>query len=1197
MCCLYGKRLLAAVALLLSSFALYHANADEDNNSENQLSITELEITPEKIGSTGSFALSSEVEIKLVAGLASGASDEHDNNNGNGKNGNKNDNDGDQSGQTYKVNYTWTATNSAGATVWSSNGEEPVAPTSPQEQPDPMGQVRLEKNFSVSWQPQALPSGNYTITFSSELHRILKNGNDQILRTAQPKSVTVIIDSAPPQIYVYQPVNGSYINDATPLIIVRFSDEFSKIDMNSFVGKLDGIVKAFTFPQTQVNHNESDEDETHDSDNDDEHNGDDEVEYGNDDDEADEEQDNDENAVSATEAVYQVQENEALAEGLHTIYASIKDEFGNLAEVTITFTVDLTPPVITNIAPQEYTNSLKPQISVQFSDMSGSIDISALQIFFGEQNSPLSDITSSAQITLQGFAYTPAENLSDEKTYLYIIKNLKDTAGNTAPDTTFSFTIDATAPVITDIAPTGTIDVFKPALSANFSDTSSGVDISAIQILFGPQGSSLSDITALSQITNSAFSYTPSENLQNLKTYSLQIIGLKDNAGNVTPTVSSEFTIFADSVAPVISNVTPQGFSDSVRPIISGQFTDNATGVDITNTVLYFGMQGTTPIDITISANVSSDGFSYTPSSDLQKGKTYNLQITGLKDFAGNTAIAASYSFTVVDAFQAVDPEIGGTLTVTDPQNPIYNTVLIIPAGALNQSTPLYMLYEPNPPSQAQGVFTVSPAVDFLPDGLQFAQPITITLTYDSVTATSFGIIEAELKIYYYDTNTSLWIALPSTVDTVNKRISAQVTQLNGMLVQVAGEPAILDHFEVTLSETISIAGYPAGVTIKGLSNTGYPVAFDGIVRLSQSGTTDAWGKSWYLDTLYVNFTPADQGIKTLLDTLIFVSAGTQTVDVSLLDDSSISGNAVINVSAGNADSIRKLQGDMQQAWINTTLPDFLNIQTLDAYGNPVQGQAIAYQRLEGDGQFWDYDNSYPLVLPTLADGTLPAVGYKLGDIAGKERIKALVAEEISPANAGTLMPLPLNYSGITNNTALKITSPETAIAPMEGQTKQLVVWEEEDNTGAYMLKYQLLTRQETQISGLSPVIVDQVSPPDSAHFYPKIVFDSEHKFFVIVYLRKTGQDSYQFNSVAVNTAGEIQPQSRSYNIVNQLQNPPSFAIDYNGNSKDVTIISANRELSVFAIRWYALKLDSFGAITEFSEKGPALLSIDNPVG
>ncbi len=78
-------------------------------------------------------------------------------------------------------------------------------------------------------------------------------------------------------------------------------------------------------------------------------------------------------------------------------------------------------------------------------------------------------------------------------------------------------------------------------------------------------------------------------------------------------------------------------------------------------------------------------------------------------------------------------------------------------------------------PAPPAGAYVIGCAYDYQPDGATFDPPITITLKYDDGNLPP-GVAEADLVMAMYKAGSGTWLVLPSTVDTVNNVVTAQVS-------------------------------------------------------------------------------------------------------------------------------------------------------------------------------------------------------------------------------------------------------------------------------------------------------------------------------------------------------------------------------------------------------------------------------------
>jgi len=176
----------------------------------------------------------------------------------------------------------------------------------------------------------------------------------------------------------------------------------------------------------------------------------------------------------------------------------------------------------------------------------------------------------------------------------------------------------------------------------------------------------------------------------------------------------------------------------------------------------------------------------------------------------------------------------------TVPQEIIYSVlngqaVLTIPAGTtvLNaDGTPVQSISVtevcfdiPAPPA---GSYVIGCAYDYKPDGATFDPPITLTIKYDPGLVPA-GFDETELVIALYDTATSTWTTYPSTVDTVNHTVTAQISHFTLFAVY---EPAPAVTPTPTVGPTPTLAPTPTPTPAAGGKKTNIGVIIGPIIAV-----------------------------------------------------------------------------------------------------------------------------------------------------------------------------------------------------------------------------------------------------------------------------------------------------------------------------------------------------------------------------
>ncbi|UCB42445.1 MAG: hypothetical protein JSV77_08270 [Dehalococcoidales bacterium] len=123
---------------------------------------------------------------------------------------------------------------------------------------------------------------------------------------------------------------------------------------------------------------------------------------------------------------------------------------------------------------------------------------------------------------------------------------------------------------------------------------------------------------------------------------------------------------------------------------------------------------------------------------------------------------------------------------------------------------------QPDPPTDNSVIGLV---YDFDPDGATFDPPITITITYDPATLPE-GVEEENLTIAMWDEDTGTWTKLPSTVDTENKTVSAQIDHFTGFAILAAHAPAAFEVSKLSITPGQVETGQVVTIAVT-LSNSG----------------------------------------------------------------------------------------------------------------------------------------------------------------------------------------------------------------------------------------------------------------------------------------------------------------------------------------------------------------------------------------
>ena len=231
------------------------------------------------------------------------------------------------------------------------------------------------------------------------------------------------IDDIVPLISNLTPSSGALLNNSQPRISAQYSDDISGIDINSLVVLLDGndVVSESNITPTS----------------------------------------------------FDFTPNDPLSDGIHTLFVSLQDNAGNQAQTTITFTTDITSPVITNVNPADgsTTSNAQPTFSANYNDATSGIDINSAKITLDGTN-----ITSQSTVTATSISFTSTTNLSEGvHTAVFEVNDLAGNSDTAQTDFTIPTSNTNTAPTIgsignQNVTPGSTLNLTVSASDPNNDD-------------------------------------------------------------------------------------------------------------------------------------------------------------------------------------------------------------------------------------------------------------------------------------------------------------------------------------------------------------------------------------------------------------------------------------------------------------------------------------------------------------------------------------------------------------------------------------------------------------------------------------------------------------------------------------------------------------------------------------------------------
>jgi hypothetical protein len=307
---------------------------------------------------------------------------------------------------------------------------------------------------------------------------------------------------------------------------------------------------------------------------------------------------------------------------VYTVKLAVKDIAGVPSEKIWTFSIEKVAPSITDTTPTGVDKTGTPIISAKFADAGTGINKDSVSLRIDKS-------AVDAQVTDTWVSYKPSTIMTKGKHTAEL--SVADVAGNIGT-LAWDFSIEEDAPAITDVIPSGSINDDMPIISAKYSDTGTGIDLSSVTM-------TLNGDVVSATVGNGEVSYSVKEPLKPGVGYSIGI-RVADKAGNIA-TASGSFKL--EVTAPIISGMSPTGTIQSVDVAVSANYSDAGAGIDLTTALM--------KVDgVVVSANASASGISYQATKLMHGDHTVYVEVA---DQFGNPA-SQNWTFKVEETAPAI---------------------------------------------------------------------------------------------------------------------------------------------------------------------------------------------------------------------------------------------------------------------------------------------------------------------------------------------------------------------------------------------------------------------------------------------------------------------------------------------------------------------------------------------------------------
>jgi hypothetical protein len=369
----------------------------------------------------------------------------------------------------------------------------------------------------------------------------------------------------------------------------------------------------------------------------------------------------------------------------------------NLTNITVTVTAgakDLAgnalSPVFTAAwttrdedGPTVIASTTTPAITVTFSEAVDAATVNGTNIVLRTAGGAAVAGTVSFSAPTRVATFAPTVALA-QGTYSLSVNGVKDVGGNTMPAPfVLTFTVDTTAPTVTNVVPSGSNVAINTTVQVTFSEAMDSATFIPANVFLKNTGTGVVILASLAynKLTN-VVTLTPSGPLSNATNYTLTVTtGVKDLAGNpLAAQFIATFTTVAvaDTTTPTIVSLSPTpGASDvAITTNVVVTFSEpmkQSTIVGTANIRLAPDSAPGSTVAATLSYSSSTNAATLTPAAPLLNNVKYRVTVTtSVTDVAGN-ALASDTTWT----FKTIADTTAPTVIATSPKN---DTTVAAPA-------------------------------------------------------------------------------------------------------------------------------------------------------------------------------------------------------------------------------------------------------------------------------------------------------------------------------------------------------------------------------------------------------------------------------------------------------------------------------------------------------------------------------------
>jgi len=210
----------------------------------------------------------------------------------------------------------------------------------------------------------------------------------------------------------------------------------------------------------------------------------------------------------------------------------------------------------------------------------------------------------------------------------------------------------------------------------------------------------------------------------------------------------------------------------------------------------------------------------------------------GVGSSGGGITLSTTPGVTDVGSYVNAQGVFNQNINISSDDNEVLVTIPSGTTGLTSSGAPLTQISILNmttSPALPIGAGMIDLAYDITPNGITFNPAVTLEFTFNPALIPA-DVDPSTLQIAYYDSTQNIWVTVPSTVNTANNTISAQISHFTPYAVTYGVQPVLTTTTTTTSTTTTGAATIPLTTTLTTTMPTSTSVSMTPQLETTSAG-------------------------------------------------------------------------------------------------------------------------------------------------------------------------------------------------------------------------------------------------------------------------------------------------------------------------------------------------------------------------